>query len=706
MAERPEIPAALIDALQGKRCVLFAGGGVAMANGYPSFFQLMSTLVESHADAELLPSFKAEIVAEALAEQFGEKLPKLVNSAYQRNLEGPPSHFLTQLAQLPFAGLLLANWDSILEKLLQIPPANCRTLDDLERIESGPFSIKIWGDLNRPETVLFTGTDLAKRLRHPFVQRYFSTLLASHSLLFVGASLETVQEFFDIISGSAGTMPHFALLPVEDEKSDRYLRGFLLKRYGVHLIGFLPFSHPAVLDYFATQLVEQLAGSQPALSQVEPQTPTNGVTEPVILKSVKLQNIGPFSSLNLDFEPGWNLLLGNNGCGKSTVLRAIAHALASDEPDAQSSLATRGLLRVGARSGKVELVGERLKWTTEYLREGDLTLTFSQPRQPFQKGHSVVLGFPALRGISSANPRGPMADGPGSPQVADLLPLIQASADFRLDSSKQWIVNAWARQKHSLLAKYFEVLRDLTPGVDFELSRVDTDSWNVLVNTPDGEIPLDHLSQGTSSIISWVGVLLERLYEMHPKVEDPTQEPALVLIDEIDAHMHPDWQQTMVPLIRKHFPKLQVIASTHSPLLLGSFEANEVYHFQRNPETRQIEVERLETSFLGWRADQILTGPAFGLDSTISQDAESWLAEYTTLTAKADPSPQDSARIAELKSLIQQKVPTSPETPAQREALEALNEFLVRRLLDRPAEEKRRIMEEAKKLVLEIQETP
>src|ERR1044071_1946114 len=118
-----------------------------------------------------------------------------------------------------------------------------------------------------------------------------------------------------------------------------------------------------------------------------------------------------------------------------------------------------------------------------------------------------------------------------------------------------------------------------------------------------------------TAVYSWVGVLLRRLFQVYS--DDPESirnSRALVLVDEIDLHLHPAWQRQILPLIRRHFPNVQLIASTHSPLVVGSV-----------PEGCLIQLQRVEggivpdvfsEGFVGWRSDQILTGPAFELLTT------------------------------------------------------------------------------------------
>jgi hypothetical protein len=90
-----------------------------------------------------------------------------------------------------------------------------------------------------------------------------------------------------------------------------------------------------------------------------------------------------------------------------------------------------------------------------------------------------------------------------------------------------------------------------------ELDSVDVDQGQINVKTDDGVVPIDSLSQGTSSLLCWVGVLLHRLYEVHgaERTLDFSKLPGVVMIDEIDTHMHPLWQRLLVGRLRKLFPR-------------------------------------------------------------------------------------------------------------------------------------------------------
>ena len=290
--------------------------------------------------------------------------------------------------------------------------------------------------------------------------------------------------------------------------------------------------------------------------------------------------------------------------------------------------------------------------------------------------------------------------------MADVLPLAIGTLDYRMDSLKQWIVNMQLRAEgdtrdseryRRLSDSFFQLMDDVTPGVRLSFSDIDRKSWQVMVKTDDGVVPLDLISQGMAAIFMWVGTLLERMYEIYADSQEPEQEPALVLIDEIGAHMHPEWQQALVPMLREKFPNLQVIATTHSPLIVANAGPEEVLLLHREDESGQIGLERMDSSFQGWRADQVLTGPAFQLETTLGYKTRRLQDEYAELLGKSRRSKAEEKRFQQLAGELEQAIPSHPESEERRLAFDLLDEWLQERVKDLPEERKKKIRKEVEK---------
>jgi predicted ATP-binding protein involved in virulence len=95
--------------------------------------------------------------------------------------------------------------------------------------------------------------------------------------------------------------------------------------------------------------------------------------------------------------------------------------------------------------------------------------------------------------------------------------------------------------------------------------------------TQDGrEISIFNLSQGEKTLISLISDIARRLVILNPDLENPLHGTGIVLIDEIDLHLHPQWQQTIVQKLENTFPNIQFIVSTHSPLVLTTVTSEQI----------------------------------------------------------------------------------------------------------------------------------
>ena len=112
------------------------------------------------------------------------------------------------------------------------------------------------------------------------------------------------------------------------------------------------------------------------------------------------------------------------------------------------------------------------------------------------------------------------------------------------------------------------IASDITEGFPIEFRGVGQDQNGLFVEfeTPDGVVPLNVLSQGTQSIVQWLARFLIGYAEYYDFPPDLDTKPGILIIDEIDAHLHPSWQRRIIPALIRHFPNLQIFCSTHSPL--------------------------------------------------------------------------------------------------------------------------------------------
>ena len=131
-------------------------------------------------------------------------------------------------------------------------------------------------------------------------------------------------------------------------------------------------------------------------------------------------------------------------------------------------------------------------------------------------------------------------------------------------------------------------------------------------------VPFDALADGHRSYIGWVSDLLYHLHQANPK--NPTGVSGVVLVDEVDLLAHPTWQRTIVPDLAKTFPKLQFIVTTHSPIVAASVEAANLFILEpgRNGTAK---ITRPDAEVYGLNAQQVLH-EVFGMDSTRAPEFE------------------------------------------------------------------------------------
>ena len=429
------------------------------------------------------------------------------------------------------------------------------------------------------------------------------------------------------------------------------------------------------------------------------------------LASLQLTNIGPFASLDLKLTHEWNILLGDNGVGKSSILRAIALGLAGI--DAQPY--AERLLRVGEPSGRIVL---RTNKDVEYITELSRTSTSVEVRQvpgrPLEIEGWLALGFPPIRTVSWQRPTGPQLETARiRPTPDDLIPLLSGAPDPRLDKIKQILINIDYRIKSSktgrerswgqrLQKDYFGVVRHLTGDLKVEYKGIDMEQRTILVTTDDGDVPIEMLSQGTVSLLGWVGALVQRLYEVHDHSRRPLDEYALVLIDEIDAHMHPAWQQTLVTGLNELFPNVQFCATTHSPLIVGGMPTKQVIRLVRDEDGKVVHMQNVPEDMTMGRADQVLTGRLFGLGTTLDVTTQQRIKRYQVLAGRSKRTPDEQKELEHLEQTLDFRIPTPEELPPERRAQELLKALLYEQVGSDYQEQQKNLLEKAAQLLDEV----
>lgn len=371
----------------------------------------------------------------------------------------------------------------------------------------------------------------------------------------------------------------------------------------------------------------------------------------MFLRRLVLENIRSIESLDIDFtiagEPGktrqWTCILGENGIGKSTILRSAGMLLAGSDALPKLLGEPKRWLRIGATLGRVsaQIVtqdGQVREISLELGRRDNLTSVLKRNEKNLKAldaalAHSSRNYFTAGYGVSR---RFPSPDSEKFQSDSSMLPRAQSMATlFRGDSSlrsiESWAMDLHYRRGLSGLRMIREALDALLPEVKFH--KIDKERRQLLFTTADGRIPLGQLSDGYQSVISWYGDLLFRITEVFRNYKKPQEARGLLLLDEVDLHLHPKWQRRVIDHLRGTLPNLQFIVTTHSPLTAQQCGAAELYVVKREGK-QPVTLHHYEGAPNLLRVDQLLVSPIFGLDSGMSVAVEELRAKKSSeLTA-------------------------------------------------------------------------
>jgi len=362
----------------------------------------------------------------------------------------------------------------------------------------------------------------------------------------------------------------------------------------------------------------------------------------------------PVAEVELPPRPGetatvtgraWTALLGENGTGKSSTLRAIGLGLASTyltDLEEQVHLDWSRLLRRGAKSGRVLL---------EFTDGSRIDLRFNARRAWFVGGAPRVEAF--VRGFGATRLLSPDAPPPeANVRLGNLfdahVPVIDAER-WLLEIPDEGDFNVIALAMAELIGRREDVeLATANPSVPPLVQRVDGEV------TIGGE-PLATLSDGYRTIIA---TACDLMAGAGAGLSDMRNATGIVLVDELGAHMHPRWKMEITGTLRRVFPSMQFIVTTHEPLCLMGLVENEVIRVR--PSTTQPGApwdalfDPIPDSPSRFRVDRLLTSGFFGLDTTIDPGVDREFREYYSLVRVEDPTPTQADRLAELRGRVAQ----------------------------------------------------
>lgn len=362
------------------------------------------------------------------------------------------------------------------------------------------------------------------------------------------------------------------------------------------------------------------------------------------IKSLSISNLRCFELTALHFQypnrqdkstrlPNVNLLLGNNGAGKTTVLQAIALATLSPVIEGAGYVPYH-LIRDGTNLAVVE---------ADLLLNQQDTSQIGTEQVRIEKVKTQIVGirdYEILQGERQSLAIWERIYDDQSPAFM----MVGYGATRRVESTEYFNPKSWRksrRWRYQRVASLFEEHITLVP-LSAWLPRVKIDNANrfneivTLFNQllPDHtyfneqlvdneilfsqfgiDVPFNAMSDGYRSYIGWIGDLLYHLYTSCPANLDLLEMSGIVLVDEVDLHLHPTWQREVVSMLSAALPNIQFVLSTHSPIVAGTLDHQNIFVMEIEESGASI-VRQLEERVYGLNADQVLLSSYFNLQTT------------------------------------------------------------------------------------------
>ena len=410
------------------------------------------------------------------------------------------------------------------------------------------------------------------------------------------------------------------------------------------------------------------------------------------LKSVEIENYRAIEQLTLRLDPALTVIHGDNGYGKTSVLSAIAVGLGVISeflPNDTSGLDFRSEdQREGAGDPRVSLtpmdgttwerqggqqVGERAA-ARRAVNFGRLLEELGMNNEADLRAPPddlpIVAFFSTDRNVSGMQkaPRDPKAVSP-FPRYAALEGALSAHTDFK--GLLGWFYikeNEELREQKRRrdfdyqlddISAVRQAISSMLPEVSQPRTELNPARFIVSVESEQGEreeLALDQLSGGYRIMLALAADLARRMAQGNPHLDDPLTSEAIVLIDEIELHLHPSWQQRVLTDLARTFPNTQFIVSTHSPQVLTTVKPEHIVALRR--ENGRIVAEPATAPTFGAEAGDVLS-TEMGVDERPrDNDFVKCLEDYRRLVGR------DEGESEEALTLRKKLETLSPRDPA------------------------------------------
>jgi len=369
------------------------------------------------------------------------------------------------------------------------------------------------------------------------------------------------------------------------------------------------------------------------------------------IRSIKLQNIRCFKSieLSLDDNNGWIMLLGDNASGKSTILKSIGIGL-SNESEAMNLLNLDGgnFIRHGETEGKIIIKLIEVESNESYLVETIVQQEVNSDKEIIRKNLNDLFDLSEV-----------FICGYGTNRISQS---VESFSEYSKISALKSMFSDDARLQNPelILLRNEKELRDIIEKNLIEILMLDPSKYGLnysknglKVIGPWGIEPFTSLSDGYRMTSQWVLDFIS--WAIYANKFYGSTFRGILLLDEIELQLHPQWQKEIVQRIRTQFPNVQIISTTHTPLIASSLADISNARLIRLKLTEEGEIEMFHiknNSLNGLTANEVLSSIAFEVHSTQNQKSLTDLERYINLKEKDSLTKEENTEFLKLKKQI------------------------------------------------------
>lgn len=443
------------------------------------------------------------------------------------------------------------------------------------------------------------------------------------------------------------------------------------------------------------------------------------------INEISFKDYKGFKNEKFIFNKQLTVLIGKNGCGKTSILEGIAVGIGAFLNGVDDSTDSKNIYKEDIRFSledteempvrydypptivnfKSKFINREIEWSrTKASLEGartstkDSNVVTTVVRQLVDDIRTVENKREIILPIFSYHGVGRVANFTRDMRILEKTEKLSRFVGYRdclkPASNYKFFVNWYRKMKFREFeySKRMPVLEAvnysikkalimLTDGEDYKVKDIRFNEGEIAVLFDNENIvPMSYLSDGYKDVIGIVSDIAYRMAILNPKLGDSIvlKTPGIVLIDEIEVHLHPKWQQRILGLLKEIFPKVQFIITTHSPMVVSTTEENEAIELFR-------ENNRIKYSSVGnpqeWYMSDILRN-VFNINEKFSttenkkvnETLEDKLKRYSELVKKY-VSTKNKAIKDEINLLYEEILPSVPEGNPRRRVLDRLKEL-------------------------------